>query len=137
MGSESPSGSAVRVELLEQVAVVVVDHPPVNLLHPQVAAQIEAAVDRVAQDTDVRCLVLTGTGRHFVGGGDLRFVQTLDASAAERYVTAIQAMQRGLSRIPQPVIAAVNGTALGGGCELAMACDIRISADDALWDSPR
>jgi enoyl-CoA hydratase len=126
----------VTVELREQVAVVAIDHPPVNLLHPDVAEQIAAAVDELAQRTDVRCLVITGTGRHFVGGGDLRFVQTLDARAAERYVTAIQAMQLGLSRIPQPVIAAVNGTALGGGCELAMACDIRISADDALWGQP-
>jgi enoyl-CoA hydratase/carnithine racemase len=136
LASETPSGATVRVELRGQVAVVAIDHPPVNLLHPDVAAQIGAVVDELAQRTDVRCLVITGTGRHFVGGGDLRFVQTLDARAAERYVTAVQAMQLGLSRAPQPVIAAVNGTALGGGCELAMACDIRISADDALWGQP-
>jgi enoyl-CoA hydratase len=129
-------GSEVSVERREQVAVVSIDYPPVNLLHPAVAEQIRAATDDLANQPDVRCVVITGTGRHFVGGGDLRYVRTLDARAAERYVTGIQEMQLGLSRMPQPVIAAVNGTALGGGCELALACDIRISADDALWGQP-
>jgi enoyl-CoA hydratase/carnithine racemase len=128
--------SEVSVEIVDQVAVVSIDYPPVNLLHPVVAEQIRAATDDLARRPEVRCVVITGTGRHFVGGGDLRFVRQLDARAAERYVTDIQEMQLGLARMPQPVLAAVNGTALGGGCELALACDIRISADDALWGQP-
>jgi len=129
-------GSEVSVEQRGQIAIIAIDNPPVNLLHPKVAAQIADAVADLSGRTDVRCLVITGSGRHFVGGGDLRYVRTLDAPAAERYVRGVQEMQLGLSRLPQPVIAAVNGTALGGGCELAMACDIRVSADDALWGQP-
>jgi enoyl-CoA hydratase/carnithine racemase len=129
-------GSEVSVERRGQIAIIAIDNPPVNLLHPKVATQIAEAAADLGGRADVRCLVITGSGRHFVGGGDLRYVRTLDAPAAERYVRGIQEMQLGLARLAQPVIAAVNGTALGGGCELAMACDIRVSADDALWGQP-
>jgi enoyl-CoA hydratase len=129
-------GSEVSLERRGQVAIIAIDNPPVNLLHPKIAAQIAEAVADLDSQADVRCLVITGFGRHFVGGGDLRYVRTLDAPGAERYVRGIQEMQFSLGRISQPVIAAVNGTALGGGCELAMACDIRISADNAIWGQP-
>lgn len=126
----------MSVEVRDDIAVLTIDNPPVNLLHPRVAAAIAAAVDNLAAQPEVRCLVLTGTGSHFVGGGDLRYVRTLSAESAESYVRTVQGMQLGLSRMPQPVIAAVNGPALGGGCELAMACDVRVSSADAVWGQP-
>lgn len=130
------AGDEVTLEVRDQVAVVRVDNPPVNLLHPRVARQIGELAHGLANRDDVRCVVLTGTGRHFVGGGDLRYVRTLDPAAAEDYVRGVQDRQLGLLRLPQPVVAAVNGSALGGGCELAMACDIRVSAESAVWGQP-
>jgi enoyl-CoA hydratase len=129
-------GSDVAVEISEHCAVLRINNPPVNLLHPRVADQIARATSVLATDSAVRCIIITGTGRHFVAGGDLHFVRSLDAATAEAYVLDIQRMQLALRQLPQPVIAAVNGPALGGGCELAMACDIRISAPDALWGQP-
>lgn len=126
----------MSVEILDDVAVITVDNPPINLLHPRVAGRIAEAADDLGARSAIRCLVLTGTGRHFVGGADLRYVRTLDPDGAEAYVRAVQDMQLGLARLRQPVIAAVNGPALGGGCELAMACDIRVSSVDAVWGQP-
>lgn len=139
MASEPNANDAdgeVSLEVLDHVAVLRVDNPPVNLLHPRVARQIGELADGLATRDDVRCVVLTGTGRHFVGGGDLRYVRTLDPEGAEAYVRGVQDRQLGLLRLPQPVVAAVNGSALGGGCELAMACDIRVSAESAVWGQP-
>lgn len=118
------------------VAVVTIDNPPVNALHPDVSTEILAATTEIANDESVRVLILTGAGKHFIAGGDIAFFQTLTARTAELYALAIQEMQNTLQRLPIPVIAAVNGTALGGGCELMMACDIRIADERAVIGQP-
>jgi enoyl-CoA hydratase len=117
----------VRLERRERTAVITIDNPPVNALHPAVAAAIGERVAEVGADRELRAVVLTGAGKHFMAGGDIEFFKTLDRSSAERYVLGVQRMQDDLATLPQPVIAALNGTTLGGGCELAMACDIRIA----------
>jgi enoyl-CoA hydratase len=116
--------------------VITIDNKPVNALHPDVSDEILAAVETAARDETVRVLILTGTGKHFVAGGDIAFFQTLTPRTAELYALRIQQMQSTLQTIPIPVIAAVNGTALGGGCELMMACDIRIAEEQALIGQP-
>jgi enoyl-CoA hydratase len=118
------------------VAVITIDNPPVNALHPDVASEIQRHVNAVGDDPDVRALVITGTGRHFVAGGDIEHFKTLDTYRAERYALAVQTMQDSLGLLPQPVIAAINGTCLGGGCELAMACDIRVADERATFGQP-
>jgi enoyl-CoA hydratase len=90
----------------------------------------------VGDDPAVRAVVLTGAGKHFVAGGDIKYFRTLDRYKAERYALAVQRMQDALGLVPQPVIAALNGTTLGGGCELAMACDIRIADEQAVLGQP-
>lgn len=116
--------------------MITIDNPPVNALHPDVSAAIHAHIEDLASDRDVRVLILTGSGSHFVAGGDIEYFKTLDSYSGERYVLSVQAMQDALGLLPQPVIAAINGTCLGGGCELAMACDIRIADERAVFGQP-
>jgi enoyl-CoA hydratase/carnithine racemase len=118
------------------VGVITIDNPPVNALHPDVGRAIAEHVAVAGDDPELRVLVITGAGRHFMAGGDIAYMQSLDRYRAERYVLGIQEMQDALGLLPQPVIAAINGTALGGGCELAMACDIRIADERAVLGQP-
>src|SRR2546423_1132773 len=117
-----PPGAAsafqVRLERDGPVAVITVDNPPVNALHPDVAREIESHVLALGDDPAVRAIVLTGAGDHFVAGGDIHYFRDLDRYKAERYALGVQRMQDELGLVPQPVIAALNGTTLGGGCEL-------------------
>jgi len=117
--------------------VITIANPPVNALHPAVAAEIHDAVrTAVAGDPSVRSLVVTGEGKCFVAGGDIAHFRTLGISTAEIYALGIQDMQNALQDLSVPVIAAVNGAALGGGCELMMACDIRIADERAVFGLP-
>jgi enoyl-CoA hydratase len=129
---------AFEVRLVQDghVAVLTVDNPPVNALHPDVGAVIEERLRMIGEDLSIRCVVLTGAGRHFMAGGDIRHFPTLDRDSAERYVLGIQRMQDAIGTLPQPVIAAIAGAALGGGCELAMACDIRVADEHATLGQP-
>jgi enoyl-CoA hydratase len=126
----------VRLDRRGAVAVITIDNPPVNALHPDVAAAIGEQVRVVGEDREVRAVILTGAGKHFMAGGDIDFFKSLDRRVAERYVLGVQRMQDDLATLPQPVIAALNGTTLGGGCELAMACDIRLAEEQVMLGQP-
>jgi enoyl-CoA hydratase len=112
-------------------AIVRIDNPPVNALHPDVADEILDAARAAEKDREVRSLVLTGTGRCFVAGGDIKFFTTIDSAGAEAMALRVQRMQEALFSLRVPVVAAINGHALGGGCELMMACDIAIAEEQA------
>lgn len=119
------------------VCVLTIDNPPVNAFHPKVAEALIGVLDRLAgADPKPRALILTGAGRYFMAGGDIRFFATLDETSAERYARRIQIAQEILLHFDAPVIAAVHGAALGGGCELMMACDIRIASEEAVFGQP-
>lgn len=119
------------------VCVVTIDNPPVNAFHPRVAeALIEVFDELERRKPKPRAVVLTGAGKYFMAGGDIKFFQTLDETSAERYARRIQICQEILLHHEAPVIAALNGSALGGGCELMMACDIRIAGEDAVFGQP-
>lgn len=126
----------IRLSRQTATIVITIDNKPANALHPDVSDEILTAVETTARDETVRAMILTGTGKHFVAGGDIAFFQTLTSRTAELYARRIQQMQNTLQMISIPVIAAVNGTALGGGCELMMACDIRIAEEQALIGQP-
>jgi enoyl-CoA hydratase len=129
--------SLVKTRAEGEVWIVTIDNPPVNAFHPDVGEALLAAFDEiVAASPAARAVILTGAGRFFMAGGDIRFFQTLDRVSAERYARRIQIIQEVIAHFPCPVIAALNGSALGGGCELMMACDIRIAAADALFGQP-
>ena len=129
-------GKFIRLEVTRQVAVVTIDNPPVNALHPDVSDELLSALDEALNDPRVRALILTGVGKAFVAGADIPHFLTLDRLRAERYSLQIQHMQERLQAAHFPIIAAINGFALGGGCELAMACDIRLAADSARLGQP-
>lgn len=121
----------VRLERVGATGVVTIDNPPVNALHPDVAADVERAAREIATDTTFRSMVLTGTGTCFVAGGDIRYFTRIDRRGAAEMATRVQRMQNVLFDLRVPVIAAVNGHALGGGLELMLACDFAIAEEQA------
>jgi enoyl-CoA hydratase len=128
--------SEVRLEREGAIATVTVDSPPVNALHPNVAAMLLARIEELAAEPDVRCVILTGAGRHFMAGADIAHFPNLDRASGEAYALSIQQMQFALGGLAPPVIAAVHGAVLGGGCELALACDLRIAEETASFGLP-
>ena len=131
---------AFETLLVEQDAGIVtikINRPPVNALSKAVHDDLSALLDQIRVDSSVRVVILTGGGdRAFVAGADIREINELDGVQAEAWVQDWHHLFIGLERMAQPVIAAINGVALGGGCELAMACDIRIAAEHASFGQP-
>lgn len=123
----------------EDIAIITFNRPKVlNALNRATMAELSAAIDELASDEKVRCIILTGAGeKAFVAGADIRELHAI-GSAAEGTTFAAQGQSIlfKLENLSKPVIAAINGYALGGGCELAMACDIRIAADTAKLGQP-
>ncbi len=128
----------VKVERTGAVGIVTIDHPPVNALSAQVIAEIEAAVDELEANPDVRALVLCGAGeRAFIAGADISEFPSLDEGVAEEgSARGVQKLADHLESLTKPVIAAIHGFCLGGGLELAMCCDIRVASEDAQLGQP-
>lgn len=107
-----------------------------NALNSQVLEELDAALDAVNLD-EVRCLILTGAGqKSFVAGADIGEMSTLTKAEGEAFGKKGNDVFRKLETFPIPVIAAINGFALGGGCEISMSCDIRICSDNAVFGQP-
>jgi enoyl-CoA hydratase len=128
----------IRVERDGDLAVVTVDRQEkMNALNPQVIQQLGAAFEQLREDSDVRGVVLTGAGeKAFVAGADIGELAKMGP------VTGVEVSRQGqrvflaIERFPKPVLAAVGGYALGGGCELALACHMRIASDNARFGLP-
>ena len=129
--------SFVNCEVQGAVAVLTIDRPKaLNALNPDVLADLKAAFEGIDQDT-VRCVVLTGAGdKSFVAGADIGSMSTMTKAEGEAFGKLGNDIFLMIESFPLPVIAAVNGFALGGGCELAMSCDIRICSDNAMFGQP-
>lgn len=107
-----------------------------NALNSQVLDEIEKTFDAVNLDA-IRCLILTGAGdKSFVAGADIAEMSTINKSHGEAFGKKGNDVFRKIETFPIPVIAAINGFALGGGCEIAMSCDIRICSDNAMFGQP-
>jgi 3-hydroxypropionyl-coenzyme A dehydratase len=118
---------------VNEVAIIKINRPEVlNALDKQVAAELRTALDIANTDDKIKVIIITGTGeRSFCAGGDIRYVANIDPIEAERYATFIHNLLNKIENLEKPVIAAINGYALGGGCQLALACDIRIASSNA------
>jgi enoyl-CoA hydratase/carnithine racemase len=130
-------GEFVRVEVADTgVATLRLDRPKVNALNEQLATEIGEAVDELAMNEDARAVVVWGGERVFAAGADIKEMESLDAPRMFRYIGRFQDVFTRLERLPQPTIAAINGYALGGGCELSLACDFRVCAEDSRLGQP-
>ncbi len=129
---------SIRVELRPPLAIVTLDRPKVlNALSAAVLAELESAFTALAADASIRAILLTGAGdRAFAAGADIRELATLAAADAETFSAHGQRISRLIETCGKPVLACVRGFALGGGCELAMACTLRIAAEDARFGQP-
>ncbi|MCP3980265.1 MAG: enoyl-CoA hydratase [bacterium] len=122
----------VRIESIEPgIRIVVLDRPPVNALGRELVEDVTAAVAELAGDDAVRCMVLATAGKHFCAGADLKERKTMSLDDVRAFVPKLAGMCNAIADLPFPTIAAVRGAAAGGGCELALACDMRILAEDA------
>ena len=119
------------------VVTITIDHPPLNVLSAQVGRELGEALDQIDDDPDASVVILTGSGdRAFAAGADIRELQRLSGSDAEEMTHRWHRLFRRIEGFRLPVIAAVNGVALGGGCELAMACDLRYASEKARFGQP-
>jgi len=125
----------VRLEVRDAVATITLDRPPVNAVDLGTIEALVVAVERVAADPAVRAVVLAGAGRGFCAGADVAMMRGLSPETSHRARRWLD-VQAGLEAMAKPVVAAIHGYALGGGAELALACDVRYAAEGAVIGFP-
>jgi enoyl-CoA hydratase/carnithine racemase len=130
------SGLVVRKGEEDGVEVLVLRNPPVNALSTALLRELDVAVEGIAADDRVRAVILTGDGQYFSAGADLKEMATLDLAAAPDVVRKGHALFARIAALRPPVVAAINGLALGGGLELALSTDLRIAGESAKLGAP-
>ncbi len=126
----------VRVERRGGCAWVTLDRPPLNLIVPEMIRGIKAAFEELREDPRVRAAVLTGSGRAMTAGMQLQFLRDLTAREAKAFIATLHDAIHTVHEAPFPTVCMMNGHCLGGGFELAMACDMRTAATEALMGLP-
>jgi 3-hydroxypropionyl-coenzyme A dehydratase len=128
----------IQIEPLGDVCILRINRPEaLNAMNTEVIAELSRAVDIVGFDDSIKVIIITGSGeRSFCAGADIAYMVNIDPMAAEKYASSAQNVLKKIEKLDKPVIAAVNGFALGGGCELSMVCDIRIASSNAKVGQP-
>jgi enoyl-CoA hydratase/carnithine racemase len=133
----------IRLEVEDRIALLTIDHPPVNSFNKEVVTELGEAIDEVMANDEVKAVVITGGGTNaFVAGADIPEIKALLENPEDNYGEAREFIERGqgvhlkIETSTKPVIAAINGFCLGGGLELAMACHMRICSDRARLGQP-
>ena len=127
----------IKVEIKESIAYLTINKPEVlNALDGQVLEEISCAIGEIEENKEAGALIVTGEGRAFAAGADIGAQSVLDMEGGREWGRNGSAIFRRLELMPIPTIAAVNGFALGGGCELAMACDMIIASEKAKFGQP-
>jgi enoyl-CoA hydratase len=132
-----PASPLVRAERTGPTLVLTIDHPPVNVLSRSVLEALLARLDEAEADPQVRVVVLASAApKAFAAGADIREMVSMGPGEARVHGARGQEVTRRIERLPLPVIAAVHGVCLGGGCEVALACDFVLATPDALFGQP-
>ena len=120
---------AIRIITLNRIKAM-------NALSVALVTELALVMDEIAADPEAGAVIITGGEKVFAAGGDLALMANADPLAAEQYATLVGQALTKIENLELPVVAAVSGMALGGGCELALACDLRIAADGAVFGQP-
>ena len=127
----------VKLEQQGHVGVLTIDRPEaLNALNSQVLSELSGVLDQIEANEEIYVVVLTGAGRAFVAGADIAEMKEFSAIDGKRFGVRGGNVFLKLENLSKPVIAAINGFALGGGCELAMSCDIRVASEKAKFGQP-
>ena len=128
----------VQIDLLNEIAILRINRPEaLNAMNLDVIFELTRAIDIISADEGIKVLLITGAGeRSFCAGADISYMVNIDAVTAEKYASSAQSMLNKIEKMEKPVIAAINGFALGGGCELSLVCDIRIASENAKIGQP-
>lgn len=127
----------LKIKKENKIATVTLDNPPVNALSLGLLDDIQAMTEELAADKETRVVIITGNGNYaFCAGADLKEFENVGADGAADLIKKGQSVFNSVANLPQPVIAAINSLTLGGGNELAMACDMRVASDRARFGQP-
>lgn len=128
----------IQLEPREEIAIIRINRPEaLNAMNIDVIAELSRTIDIVGADDGIKVLIITGVGeKSFCAGADIAYMVNIDPVQAEKYASSAQGVLNKIENLQKPIIAAVNGFALGGGCELAMVCDIRIASSNAKLGQP-
>jgi 3-hydroxypropionyl-coenzyme A dehydratase len=128
----------VQLEPIADIAVIKINRPEaLNALNTDVILELSRTLDIIGVDDGIKAVIITGVGeRSFCAGADISYMVNITPIMAEKYASAAQDVLNKIEKLEKPVIAAINGFALGGGCELAMVCDIRIASSNAKLGQP-
>ncbi len=118
------------------IGIIKMNNPPMNVLSSAVLTEMHVILDKIEADAELDAVIITGEGRAFVAGADISEMMKMDPAAAAKFAETGQGAFDRIQALKMPVIAAVNGFALGGGTELAISCDIRIASEAAKFGQP-
>ena len=128
----------IQLEPQGEIALLRINRPEaLNAMNIDVVSELSRTVDIVGADESIKVVIITGAGeKSFCAGADISYMVNIDPITAEKYASSAQSVLNKIERLEKPVIGAINGYALGGGCELAMVCDIRIASNNAKLGQP-
>jgi len=133
-----PTMKYIQLEPQADIAIIKINRPEaLNALNTDVIFELSRTIDIIGVDDDIKAVIITGAGeRSFCAGADISYMVSITPIMAEKYASSAQEVLNKIEKLEKPVIAAINGFALGGGCELAMVCDIRIASSNAKLGQP-
>lgn len=128
----------VQIDLQNDIAILKINRPEaLNAMNLDVISELSRAIEIISVDQSIKVLIITGAGeRSFCAGADISYMVNIDAITAEKYASSAQSMLNKIEKMEKPVIAAINGFALGGGCELTLVSDLRIASENAKLGQP-